>query len=323
MKNYSFLQQQLHHLSLGSSFVKNSLFEIEKIFFKTSEKDITNNQHVFISGLPRSGTTILLLYIHNFKKHASLTYNDMPFITAPNLFSRFYKKNLFQRKERMHSDGIFYDLFSPEAFDEAFFSTFDNDNDIEQNLLKYISLILRKYNKKKYLSKNNLNYKRIKLIQKIFPNAIFLIPYRDPLQHSFSLYSQHKHFIRIQSQDKFILSYMNYLGHNEFGKNHKSWFKPKTHNDLNNINYWMEQWLLFYENITNNFQFFKNCKLICYEELCYNNEYTNRMKSILELSNSSDFKFKNSLKKITLNADKKLLLDCNKLYDTMKSNFVI
>ena len=37
----------------------------------------------------------------------------------------------------------------------------------------------------------------------------------------------------------------------------------------------------------------------------------------------SDFKFKNSLKKITLNADKKLLLDCNKLYDTMKSNFVI
>ena len=47
------------------------------------------------------------------------------------------------------------------------------------------------------------------------------------------------------------------------------------------------------------------------------------MKSILELSNSSDFKFKNSLKKITLNADKKLLLDCNKLYDTMKSNFVI
>ena len=92
MQYYSFFQQQLHHLSLGSKFIKESLFEIEKILFKPKLNDIINNKHIFISGLPRSGTTILLQFIHCFNKHASITYNDMPFIMAPNLFSKFYQK---------------------------------------------------------------------------------------------------------------------------------------------------------------------------------------------------------------------------------------
>ena len=134
----------------------------------------------------------------------------------------------------MHSDGLFYDLSTPEAFDEVLFSSFNTNKEIQENLIDYISLVLLKYKKNKYLSKNNANYKRISLIQNILPNSIFIIPFRNPLQQSFSLLNQHKNFINLQNKDKFILKYMNYLGHYEFGKNHKSWNQPKKFTNINN-----------------------------------------------------------------------------------------
>ena len=39
---------------------------------------------------------------------------------------------------------------------------------------------------------------------------------------------------------------MSYLGHTEFGLDHKHWFEPQNFNDTQSINYWMEQWLMFY-----------------------------------------------------------------------------
>ena len=318
MQNYSGIQKFLHDFVLSKKFINKSLFELEKLFFYQKIQNIENQKHVFISGLPRSGTTVILQFVYNSKEYASLTYSDMPFIMAPSLFSKFYKRKSVPKKERMHSDGLFYDLSTPEAFDEVFFSSFNTNKEIQENLIDYISLILIKYKKNKYLSKNNTNYKRISLIQNILPNSIFIIPFRNPLQHSFSLLNQHKNFINLQNKDKFILKYMNYLGHNEFGNNHQSWFKPIKYNNFDDINYWLEQWLLFYQNIINNFQSYKNCNLICYEKLCYNNDYFNKIKSILKLNENLDFKFKNSLQNITLSVDNNLLLDCNKLYDTMK-----
>ena len=44
------------------------------------------------------------------------------------------------RKERLHSDAIMYDLNSPEAFDEFFFSI--NEKYIKEELINYINLIL-------------------------------------------------------------------------------------------------------------------------------------------------------------------------------------
>ena len=103
MNNYSFIQQQLHHICLGNNFLKKSFFEIEKLIFYQKIQNIENQKHVFISGLPRSGTTVILQFIYNSKEYASLTYNDMPFIMAPSLFSKFYKRKLVPKKERMHS----------------------------------------------------------------------------------------------------------------------------------------------------------------------------------------------------------------------------
>jgi hypothetical protein len=40
---------------------------------------------------------------------------------------------------------------------------------------------------------------------------------------------------------------MNYLGHNEFGLNHKPWNDPINYQDRGKIDYWLEQWSLFYK----------------------------------------------------------------------------
>ena len=228
MQNYSTIQKFLHDFVLNKKFINKSLFELEKIIY-IKNKDIKNQSHIFITGLPRSGTTSLLNFIYSSNQYASLTYRNMPFVLSPNFSKLFNKKNTTQ-KERVHGDGITYDINSPEAFDEVFFN--NDEKFIENELLKYLQLILLSENKVKYLSKNNLNYKRVDLINSILPNSVFLIPIREPLQHSYSLLNQHLHFSQLQKNDDFIRRYMNYLGHNEFGLNHKPWNKPVNFYDL-------------------------------------------------------------------------------------------
>lgn len=267
MQNYNSIQKFLHYFVLNNKFINKSLYELEKIMY-LKKNNIIDKSHIFITGLPRSGTTSLLNFIYNSNEFASLTYRNMPFVLSPN-FSKIVNKKNILKKERLHGDGISYDIDSPEAFDEIFFN---NENKfIKNELSNFIQLILLSKNKDKYLSKNNLNFKRIDLINSILPKSIFLIPVRKPLQHAYSLLMQHKNFIQLQKKDDFVRKYMNYLGHNEFGIDHKPWNKPIYFKDLNDINYWLEQWYLFYDNIFKTYQAYNNCFFIIYEELTNKN----------------------------------------------------
>ena len=295
MQNYSTIQKFFYDFVLSKKIVNKSLFELEKIIY-IKNQDIINQSHVFITGLPRSGTTSFLNFLFSSNEYASLTYNNMPFILSPHFSKLFHKKNI-TKKERLHGDGIDFDNNSPEAFDEIFF---DNSEEFVKNeLINYIQLILLNNKKSKYLSKNNLNYKRIDSIQSILPNSIFLIPIREPLQHANSLLNQHLNFSQLHKEDDFIRRYMNYLGHNEFGLNHKPWNNPIHFNNFNDINYWLEQWNLFYEFIFNKFQSYENCYFIVYEELGNKNYVEKILKKInLKKNKKVDLQFfRNSNKK--------------------------
>ena len=281
MQNYSTIQKFLHDLVLSKKIINKSLYELEKIIY-LKNKNITDQSHVFITGLPRSGTTSILNFLFSSGEYASLTYRNMPFLLSPN-FSKLFNKNNTTKRERMHGDGIAFDIDSPEAFDEFFF---DNDKEyVENELLNYLQLILLSVNKVKYLSKNNLNYKRIRFIRSILPNSVFLIPIREPLHHSYSLLNQHLRFSKLQKNNDFIKRYMNYLNHNEFGLNHKPWNTPVNNHDCNLIDYWLEQWVLFYEDIYNMYQSYPNCYFVLYEELTN----ANYLKSLLEKINLNRF----------------------------------
>lgn len=295
MQNYSTIQKFLHDFILSKKIINKSLFEIEKIIY-LKNKDIINQSHVFITGLPRSGSTSILNFLFSSSEYASLIYNNMPFILSPNFSRLFHKKNTI-KKERLHGDGINFDNSSPEALDEFFFD--NNEEFVKSELVNYIQLILSNNKKSKYLSKNNLNYKRIDLIQSILPNSKFLIPIREPLQHANSLLNQHQNFIKLHKKDDFIRRYMSYLGHNEFGLNHKPWNNPIYFYDLNNVDYWLEQWNLFYEFILKKFQSYANCYFVVYEKLD-NPNYVKKILKKIDFKNYQNINlqfFKNSNKK--------------------------
>ena len=91
------------------------------------------------------------------------------------------------------------------------------------------------------------------------------------MQYANSLLNQRLNFSQLQKEDDFIRRYMNYLGHNELGLNHKPWNNPIRFNNSNDINYWLEQWSLFYQNILKNYQTYNNCFFIIYQDLIKSN----------------------------------------------------
>ena len=220
MNNYSWLEQKLHKFALSSQFMREATFDFESNNFSSFS---STGDHIFITGLARAGTTILLNALYKSNIFASLSYADMPFVLAPNLWSKIsLKKKDLELKERAHGDGIKVSTESPEAFEEVFWKTFaDEENEeLEDKFRFYVDNILYKYKKERYLSKNNQNIKRVELINSIFPNSKILIPFREPIQHSYSLLTQHKKFIEESNNDKFISKYMKWIGHTEFGPNY-------------------------------------------------------------------------------------------------------
>ena len=81
---------------------------------------------IFITSLPRAGTTLILEALSRFPSVSPHTYRDMPFIMAPVLWSRLtghFKKDGGLR-ERAHGDGMSVGYDSPEAFEEILWRAF-------------------------------------------------------------------------------------------------------------------------------------------------------------------------------------------------------
>lgn len=303
MNNYSWLQQKLHQLALSSKFMRETTFDVETSLISNRE---TNDNHVFVSGLARSGTTILLNAIYESNEFASLSYQDMPFVLAPNLWSRLsFNKQDSNLVERAHGDGIKVSIKSPEAFEEVFWKTFNEcDESTKEKFHNYVRLVNQKYKKKRYLSKNNQNIRRLELISRIFPNSKILIPFRNPIQQAYSLLSQHQQFIESAKNDRFLSDYMRWIGHTEFGPNYMPIHnKNLIFEDNMDINHWLEQWLLTYQNCHEKFKDTKNIYFICYEQMCSSKDYWLDVSRLLRIKNKIDFKFIESQKEVTIDID--------------------
>lgn len=314
MNQYSWLQKKLHQIALSSQLMREVSFDVENSLFSKVRK---TNKHVFITGLARSGTTILLNAIYKSDQFASLTYKDMPFILSPNLWGNIsFSKGESEQIERAHEDGIKVSKESPEAFEEVFWKTFDENEYITSAKFKnYIDLINHKYKKNRYLSKNNQNIKRIKLISEIFPTSQILIPFREPIQHANSLLIQHIKFIKKSNKDKFIRNYMFWIGHTEFGPNYRPIKQTNIQfKDYLNINHWIEQWILTYKYCYKTIINKPNISFISYQKLCTSKKYWHNLNAKLDLNTNYNFKFKESKKNIYDNIDEALAKEASELY---------
>ena len=209
---------------------------------------------------------------------------------------------------------------SPEAFEEVFWKTFaeEDGEELEEKFRIYITNIMYKYNKQRYLSKNNQNIRRIELISSIFTQSNILIPFREPIQHSYSLLTQHKKFIEESKNDKFIPKYMKWIGHTEFGPNYIPIHnKNLTNNNDLDINHWIEQWYLTYNDVFQSLRKKQNVHFISYEKLCSKREYWYQIQEIANIEKPYNFEFKESKKDISLNIDKELRGKAMSLYSDL------
>jgi len=285
--SYSLAAKLLHRIALGNEALLEMSFDIEKKLNPDISTNTIEGKHVFVTGLARSGSTILMQTIFNSAEFSSLTYRDMPFVLAPNTWSKITRRFQYDmdKTERAHADGIQIDYDSPEALEEVFWRVFGGKyilkdrlvgleltDDAIENFRIYINLINRRYNKHRYLSKNNNNILRLAGLHRAFPNAIILIPFRDPLDQAQSLLNQHRNFIEKQQNNRFTQRYMTWLVHHEFGIDHRpfEWGMPQNTGYRSNVlDYWLVQWIGVYKILMqqipedNKQQIFVSHELLC------------------------------------------------------------
>ena len=271
----------LNHYHLGKALLKRQIKGIEH----PVQADQTTA--VLITGLARAGTTALTRALTDRGPFASLDYSNMPVLLAPRLWSKFYKPKKKEDKERAHGDGIKVGLASVEALEEYFFKVTTNDRFISDTGLHLHEIsaeendLYRRYTKslcnvgQVYLAKNNNAVLRLKSILPLNPDMTVYVLVRDPLQHAFSLMKQHQKFEKEQTADPFILEYMNWLGHHEFGLGqlpfNLSGSAPQQ-TDRGQLNYWLERWVDYY----NYAKTISNIQFIAYED------FVARPKEVLE-----------------------------------------
>lgn len=273
--DYNFGARLLHRLALGSPLLGKMSLEMDSLMSKPRPAPAgPAGPHVFISGLARAGTTVLMRSFYSSGHFRSLTYRDMPFVMMPGLskrlFGRFYTHS--EARERAHGDGIAVDFDSPEAFEEVFWRTFSGaeyifedclrpytvDHEVIEQFRSYVANVVGSADdprQQQYLSKNNNNILRLGAIRRAFPSALIIIPFRDPGQQALSLLQQHVQFCARGEADAFSVQYMEWLGHHEFGTGHKPFrfASPVTRAgescSASDVNYWMTIWIASYEHL--------------------------------------------------------------------------
>ena len=86
--DYSALDRALHRLALSRPGLQAGMAELEDDLFRKQLDQVPAGGEVFVTGLPRAGTTLLLDLLHGTGEFASLTYRQMPFVLAPLLWDR-------------------------------------------------------------------------------------------------------------------------------------------------------------------------------------------------------------------------------------------
>ncbi len=243
--DYSLIERLLHRMAFAHPVLQRALGEIENDMFAAKFASNSAARPVFVTGLPRAGTTLLLEMLYGTGEFATFTYREMPFPLAPLFLASVTgsSRKAGESRERAHGDGMEISFDSPEAFEEvAWLSYLRGAYVTEKNLTplgadklsaefrEAFAKLIRKLSAlqsapgdaRRYLSKNNANISRLAAIRAMFPDAAIFVCLREPKSHIRSLMAQHHRFLGLHVSDPFARDYMKWIGHYDFGAN----FKP-------------------------------------------------------------------------------------------------
>ena len=191
---------------------------------------------IYIAGLARSGSTILLETVASLPGVVSHRYRDFPYVFTPYWWNAFLDRAPRQPsppRPRVHADGLAVSPESPEALEEplwmAFFPTAHDPRSVQvlaaqtehpafaafyRNHLRKVLLVR---SGQRYACKGNYHVARLEYLLKLFPDARFIIPIRRPRDHIASLMKQHELFVAGETRHPRALAQMRACGHFEFG----------------------------------------------------------------------------------------------------------
>lgn len=209
---------------------------IESAYLKHDLAAIGIDRPIYIAGLARAGSTILLELLAEHPEVGTHQYRDFPPIYTPVMWNWLLKRmptRPAEPTERAHKDRILITPESPEAMEEAIWMHFfpDVHDPARPNVLDaetsqpaferfyrdHLAKILLIRGASRYLSKGNYNVSRLGYLKRLFPDARFVVPVRDPVHHIASLMKQHRLFQEAERRDGRILAHMRRVGHFEFG----------------------------------------------------------------------------------------------------------
>ncbi|ABS63275.1 conserved hypothetical protein [Parvibaculum lavamentivorans DS-1] len=213
-----------------------SLAKFETKLFEDRFDDIPVTSPVWVSGLARSGSTVLLELLAEHPQVATQRYRDFPPLFTPILWNKLVDYMPFKDDkpaERAHKDGIYVTSESPEAFEEPIWMNFfphlhkrvwdetfsgdDGHPEFEEFLRAHIRKLLFVRDGQRYLAKANYNTTRLEYLLKMFPDARFVVPVRGPIWHIASLMKQHKLFVQGEVNHPEARAHLARAGHFEFG----------------------------------------------------------------------------------------------------------
>jgi len=288
---YSSLDRVIHNFAFGSHRLQRIMFDLETWLYRKRWGKVKTDRPVFITSLPRAGTTIALQALSRLSPFATHTYRDMPFVLTPYLWSRLSLalRRRSRLRERAHGDGLSISEDSPEAFDEvlwlkAFPQKYRADGIMlwkradltfrdffHEHMKKVISLRRpgRFVADVRYLSKNNTIVARISVLKEMFPEAKVLVMLRDPVEQSISMLRQHLNFFLQHERMPFVRKYMEDIGHYEFGLLHRPILFPGLQDltvnlEPGSINYWIAYWIAAFEHLSG----LEGVCFVSYERFC-------------------------------------------------------
>ena len=289
--NYSALDRAIHRLAFASPAIQATAADIETLLFGKQFRHLRVERPIFVTSLPRAGTTLLLEILARVPGLATHSYRDMPFVLAPILWSAvssgFRKPQ--ELRERAHADGMDVGYDSPEAFEEILWRSSwpeqysrdsialwpdRSDAEFRELFLDHIRKILALRAPgsagARYLSKNNANIARLGMLRRLFPDCTLVVPVRDPIGQAISLLQQHRRFTAMHARDPFSKRYMDDIGHLEFGELHR----PILFDGMNDVrrqyrpdtlDYWVAYWEKAFRHVL---RYRDEVVFVSYEALC-------------------------------------------------------
>ena len=273
---------------------------LETKSLKERLSEIKIDRPIYVSGLARAGTTILLELISQNVGVASYRYKDFPLVMLPYWWGKFLRmssKGDHQAVERSHADGLKVTPESPEAMEEILWKHYfpechdptvrnvldqtRRDSSFDTFYAETIRKLLLSRGAHRYLAKNNYNITRLGYLNSLFPDARFIVPVREPVHHIASLMKQHRLLCEVETDDKRVLAYMRRSGHYEFGLDRRPLNLTSSDKTLeiqelwengHDVKAWAKYWRDVHTYLTNlletNEAVAARTLVVSYEELC-------------------------------------------------------